>query len=95
MASVSTPSTNEPAKYLIFVHTSTAKTMTKAQISGRMFSNGISVATASVNSEKTCLKKLMMTMKVIIIIIIIMNKSQETTVFGGRQILTSAIKLRP
>ena len=36
------------------------------------------------------LKKLM-----IMIIIIIMNKSQEMTVFGGRQKLTSAMKLRP
>ena len=30
-----------------------------------------------------------------IIIIIIMNKSQETTVFGGHQKLTSAMKLSP
>ena len=51
-----------------------------------MVSSGISdVAFASV---KTRLKKLM-------IMIIIMNKSQETTVFGGRQKLTSAMKLRP
>ena len=28
-------------------------------------------------------------------LIIIMNKSQEKTVFRGRQILTSATKLRP
>ena len=42
-----------------------------------MVSSGISdVAIASVHSEKTRLKKL---------IIIIMNKSQETTVFSGRQ----------
>ena len=40
---------------------------------------------ASVFSEKTSLKKLM---------IIIMNKSQETTVFSARQKLTSAMKLR-
>ena len=54
---------------------------------------GISdVVTDSVNSEKTRMKKCMMIM---IIIIIIMNKSQETTVFGGRQKLTSAMKLRP
>ena len=39
------------------------------------------------------MKKFMMIM--IIIIIIIMNKSQEMTVFGGRQKLTSAMKLRP
>ena len=42
--------------------------------------------TASVYSEKTRLKKLMMMMKMIIISISIMNKSQETTVFHGRQI---------
>ena len=35
------------------------------------------------------MKKLMM-MKMIIIIIIILNKSQELTVFHGRQKLTSA-----
>ena len=38
------------------------------------------------------MKKCMMIM---IIIIIIMNKSQEMTVFDGRQKLTSAMKLRP
>ena len=62
----------------------------KVQISGRMASIGISdVVTASVHSEKTRMKKLMMKM-IIIIIIIIMNKSQELTVFHGRQKLTSA-----
>ena len=51
-----------------------------------MLSSGISdVAFASVYSEKTRLKKLIM-----IMIIIIMNKSQELTVFHGRQKLTSA-----
>ena len=65
---------------------STAKTNDKVQISGRMASIGISdVVTASINSEKTRMKKLML----------IMNKSQETTVFGGRQKLTSAMKQRP
>ena len=59
-----------------------------------MASIGISdVVSASVHSEKTRMKKLMM-MKMIIIIIIsiisIMNKSQETMVFHGRQKLTSA-----
>ena len=59
-----------------------------------MASIGISdVVTASVYSEKTRMKKLMM-MKmiiiIIIIIIIIMNKSQELTVYQGRQKLTSA-----
>ena len=59
-----------------------------------MASIGISdVVTASVYSEKTRMKKLMM-MKmiiiIIIIIIIIMKKSQELTVFLGRQKLTSA-----
>ena len=63
------------------------KPMIKAQISGKLICD---VATASVLSEKTHLKKLVM-----IIIIISMNKSQESTVFGGRQKLTSAMKLRP
>ena len=62
--------------------------MIKVQISGRMASIGISdVVTASVYSEKTRMKKLM-----IIIIIIIMNKLQELTVFHWRQKLTSAMK---
>ena len=57
-----------------------------------MTSIGISdVVTVSVYSEKTRMKKLMMMkMIIIIIIIIIMNKSQELTVFPGRQKLTSA-----
>ena len=89
MASASTLSANEQAKDLILVHTVQLKQMIKAQNSGRMESSGTSnVAIASVNSEKTRLKKLMK-------IIIIMNKSQETTVFSGCQELTSAMKLRP
>ena len=62
-----------------------------------MASIGISdVVSASVYSEKTRMKKLMMMKKMIFIIIIsIMNKSQETTVFYGRQKLTSAMKQRP
>ena len=75
MASASTPSVNKPVKDLSFVHTApqfvhTAqlKPMIKAQISGRKASSCIiDVAIASVNSEKTHLKKLMM-MKMIIII---------------------------
>ena len=56
-----------------------------------MASIGISdVVTASVYSEKIRMKKLMMMMMKLIIIIIIMNKSQELTVFHGRQKLTSA-----
>ena len=90
MASASTPSANEPAKDLILVRTVQLKPMIKAQISGRMVSSGISdVAIASVHSEKARLKKM------ILIIIMLMNKSQETTVFSGRQKLTSAMKLRP
>ena len=59
-----------------------------------MASIGISdVVTASVYSEKTRMKKLVM--KMIIIIIIIINKSQELMVFHGRQKLTSTMKLRP
>ena len=58
-----------------------------------MASIGINdVVTASVYLEKTRLKKLMMMMRMIIIIISIMNKSQEMTVFHGRQNLTSAMK---
>ena len=61
MASASTPSANEPAKDLDLVHTVQLKPMIKAQISGRMVSSGVSdVAFASVHSEKTCLKKLIM-----------------------------------
>ena len=57
-----------------------------------MVTSGINdVATASVHSEKTRLKNLIMIIIIIIIIIIIsMNKSQELTVFPGRQKLTSA-----
>ena len=92
MASASTLSANEPAKILILVHTVQLKPMIKAQISGTMVSSGISdVAIASVHSEKTRLKKCMM----IMIIIMLMNESQVTTVFSGRQKLTSAMKLRP
>ena len=59
------------------MHTVQLKPTMKVQISGRMASIGISdVVTASVYSEKT---KLML----------IMNKSQESTVFGGCQKLTS------
>ena len=61
MASASTSSTNEPARDLILVQTVQLKPIIKAQISGRMVSSGISdVAFASVYSEKTPLKKLMM-----------------------------------
>ena len=92
MASASTPSVNEPAKDLILVHTVQLKPMIKAQISGRMVSNGLSdVTIASVYSEKTRLKKCM----TIIIIISIMNKSQETKVFSRHQKLTSTMKLMP
>ena len=41
------------------------------------------------------LQLMMMMMKIIIIISSIMNKSQEMTVFHGRQKLTSAMKQRP
>ena len=87
-ASASTPSANEPAKDLILVHTVQLKPRIKAQISGRMVSSGITdVAFASVYSEKTRLKKL--------IVIIFIKKSHEMTVFSGGQKLTSAMKLRP
>ena len=51
-----------------FIHTVQLKLTIKAQISGRMASIGISdVVTASVNSEKTHMKKCMMIMIIIII----------------------------
>ena len=66
MASASISSANESAKDLILVHTVQLKPMIKAQISGRMVSSGISdVASASLHSDTTRLKKLM---KMIIII---------------------------
>ena len=57
-------------------------------MSGKLVTSGINdVATHSVHSEKIRLMKMLM--------IIIMNLSPETTVFGVRQNMTSAIKLRP
>ena len=71
---------------------SKAKASYKTQISGKLLTSGISdVAIASLHSEKTRLKKMIM----IIIISSSMNKSQESTVFRGRQKLTSAKKQRP
>ena len=68
------------------VHVVQLKPTIKDQFSGILVNNGISdVAIASVNSEKTLTKKMIM-----IIIIISMNKSHELTVFHGRQKLTSA-----
>ena len=56
----------------------------------KLITSGISdVAIASVHSEKTQMKKTIMK------IIIGMNKLQDSTFFGGRQKLTSAMKLRP
>ena len=64
MVSASTSSANESAKDLTLVHTVQLKPIIKAQISGRMVSSGISdVVAASVNSEKTRLKKLMIMIK--------------------------------
>ena len=61
MASASIPSVNEPVKL---------KPIIKAQISGKLVASGISeVAIASVHSEKTRLKKMIM-----IIIIITSNR---------------------
>ena len=57
---------------LILVHAVKLKPAITVQLSGRMSSSGISdVVTASVYSEKTRMKKLMMKMTIIIIIIII------------------------
>ena len=62
-----------------------------------MASIGISdVVTASVYSEKTHMKKLTMMMMMMKMIISIMKeKSQESTVFAGRQKLNSAMKQKP
>ena len=80
MVSASTPSANEPAKDLILVHTVQLKPMIKAHFSGRMVSSGISdVAFASVYSEKTRLKKLMMKM---IIIILLKNETRCRVAYG-------------
>ena len=77
-------------KDIILVH----KVQLKSHFSGRMVCSGKSDdVIASVYSEKTHLKKLIMILK--IIIIIIMNKSQKMTIFSGHQKLTSAMKLMP
>ena len=68
---------------------SKAKANYKTHISGKLVTSGINdVAIVSVHSEKTCMKKMIM-------IIISMKKSQESTVFGGHQKLTSSMKQRP
>ena len=61
MVSASKPSANETVKDLILVHTGQVKqNMIKTQFSGRMVSSCISdVASASVHSEKTRVKKLL------------------------------------
>ena len=60
MASARTPSADEQAKDISLVHTVQLKPMIKAQSSGRMVSSGISnVEFASVHSEKTSVKKLL------------------------------------
>ena len=60
-ASDSTPSAKEQAKDLSLVHPVQLKLRIKAKISGRLISSDISdVAIASVHSEKTHLKKLIM-----------------------------------
>ena len=90
MASASTQSVNETTRALFSPH-SKAKANYKITNLRKLVDSSISdAAIVSVHSEKTHLKKLIM-----IIIIIIMNKSQEMTVFGGRQKFTSAMKQRP
>ena len=75
MASASTPSANEPAKDFILVHTVQLKPRIKVHFSGRMVFSGIrDVAFASVYSEKTRLKKLMI---MIIIITILVNEKRR------------------
>ena len=70
---------------------SKAKANYKSTNLRKLVTSGISdVAIALVHSKKTHQKRMIM-----IIIIISMNKSQETTVFGGSQKLTSATKMMP
>ena len=74
MVSASTPSVNEPTRAS---HSKAPYKSTNLRKIGNYWYTVSDVVTASVYSEKTRLKKLIM------IIIIIMNKSQETTVFAG------------
>ena len=67
MASASATSAEQPAKDLILVHTVQLNPIIKALFSGTVVSGGISdVAIASVHSEKTRLKKHMMTIIIMI-----------------------------
>ena len=51
MASASTPSANEQAKYVVLVHTVQLKVMIKAQISERMIPIGISDVAIARNDD--------------------------------------------
>ena len=72
MASASTPSANEPAKDINFDNTVQLKPIIKAHFSGSVSD----VAFASVHSEKTNQKNLIM-------ILIIIKKSQERQFLAG------------
>ena len=88
MTSASTPSVNEAATASFSPHSKTKATNLRK-------TSGISdAATASVNSEKTRYEEVADDDDNDIIIII-MNKSQESTVFHGRQKMASAMKQRP
>ena len=67
--------------------------MIKAHYLGRTVSSVISdVVIASVHSEKTHLKKLIiMKIMMMMMVMIMMNISQETTIFNVRQKLTSTL----
>ena len=83
MASTSTPSVIEPTRPYYSPH---RKAKAKGTNRKKLVSSDIChVALASVLLGENRLKKMIM----IIIIIISMNKSQELTVFPGRQKLTS------
>ena len=83
MASASTPSANEPGKGLILAHTVQLKPMIKAHFSGRMVSSGISdVAIASVHSEITLLKKLM-------IMIILITRTKNILLKSGNRCMVA------
>ena len=85
MVSASTPKLRSQQGPQFFPHIK-AKAHYNSTKSGNSGINDVVIA--PVHTEKTRLKKIIM------IIIISMNKSQDTTVIGGRQKLTSTMKLR-
>ena len=74
MASASKPTVNELTRASFLVHTVKLKPIIKAQISGKLVTSGTSdVAIATVHSEKTRMKKM--------IIIIIISTSNRKSIY--------------